>query len=131
MAVTTSANQKGVIGVFSGICGNEFVPASLGYYIEGVQGSKNVFVMKPEYANIYDTYRPIGVNAIGEGKINVCGQGGDIAIGDFIVASDTAGKGMKQSDDMFYSYTIAKARENVTFSSPTEVKQIACIYMGG
>jgi hypothetical protein len=131
MAVTTSANQKGVIGVFTGICGNEFVPASLGYYIEGVQGSKNVFVMKPEYANIYDTYRPIGVNAIGEGKINVCGQGGDIAIGDFIVASDTAGKGMKQADDMFYSYTIAKARENVTFSSPTEVKQIACIYMGG
>jgi hypothetical protein len=131
MAVTTSANQKGVIGVFSGICGNEFVPASLGYYIEGVQGSKNVFVMKPEFADIYDTYRPIGVNAIGEGKINVCGQGGDIAIGDFIVASDTAGKGMKQSNDLFYSYTIAKARENVTFSSPTEVKQIACIYMGG
>jgi hypothetical protein len=131
MAVTTSANQKGVIGVFSGVCGNEFVPASLGYYIEGVQGSKNVFVMKPEFADIYDTYRPIGVNAIGEGKINVCGQGGDIAIGDFLVASDTAGKGMKQADDSFYSYTIAKARENVTFSSPTEVKQIACIYMGG
>jgi len=131
MTVTTSANQKGVIGVFTGICGNEFVPASLGYYIEGVQGSKNVFVMKPEFADIYDTYRPIGVNAIGEGKINVCGQGGDIAIGDFLVASDTAGKGMKQADDLFYSYTIAKARENVTFSSPTEVKQIACIYMGG
>jgi hypothetical protein len=131
MTVTTSANQKGVIGVFTGVCGNEFVPASLGYYIEGVQGSMNNFVMKPEYANIYDTYRPIGVNAIGEGKINVCGQGGDIAIGDFIVASDTAGKGMKQADDLFYSYTIAKARETVTFSSPTEVKQIACIYMGG
>jgi hypothetical protein len=131
MTVTTSANQKGVIGVFTGVCGNEFVPASLGYYIEGVQGSMNNFVIKPEYANIYDTYRPIGVNAIGEGKINVCGQGGDIAVGDFIVASDTAGKGMKQADDMFYSYTIAKAREAVTFSSPTEVKQIACIYMGG
>ena len=131
MTVTTSANQKGVIGVFTGVCGNEFVPASLGYYIEGVQGAKNVFVMKPEYANIYDTYRPIGVNAIGEGKINVCGQGGNISIGDFIVASDTAGKGMKQTDDSFYSYTIAKARETVTFSSPTEVKQIACIYMGG
>lgn len=131
MRVTTSANQKGVIGVFTGVCGNEFVPASLGYYIEGVQGSMNNFVMKPEYANIYDTYRPIGVNAIGEGKINVCGQGGDIAVGDFIVASDTAGKGMKQADDVFYSYTIAKSREAVTFSSPTEVKQIACIYMGG
>lgn len=131
MTVTTSANQKGVIGVFTGVCGNNFVPASLGYYIEGVQGSKNVFVMKPEYADIYSTYRPIGVNAIGEGKINVCGQGGDISVGDFIVASDTAGKGMKQADDVFYSYTIAKSREAVTFSSPTEVKQIACIYMGG
>jgi hypothetical protein len=131
MTVTTSANQKGVIGVFTGVCGNEFVPASLGYYTEGEQGCQNNFSMKPEYANIYDTYRPIGVNAIGEGKINVCGQGGDIAVGDFIVASDTAGKGMKQADDVFYSYTIAKSREAVTFSSPTEVKQIACIYMGG
>lgn len=131
MTVTTSANQKGVIGVFAGICGNDFVPSSLGHYIESTQGTKTDFVMKPEYANIYDTYRPIGVNAIGEGKINVCGQNGDIAIGDFIVASDMAGKGMKQSDDVFYNYTIAKARETVTFSSPTEVKQIACIYMGG
>ena len=131
MTVTTSANQKGVIGVFTGVCGNDFVPASLGYYTEGVQGCMNNFVMKPEYADIYSTYRPIGVNAIGEGKINVCGQGGDIAVGDFIVASDTAGKGMKQADDVFYSYTIAKSREAVTFSSPTEVKQIACIYMGG
>jgi hypothetical protein len=131
MTVTTSANQKGVIGVFTGVCGNDFVPASLGYYTEGVQGCMNNFVMKPEYADIYSTYRPIGVNAIGEGKINVCGQGGDIAVGDFIVASDIAGKGMKQADDVFYSYTIAKSREAVTFSSPTEVKQIACIYMGG
>ena len=131
MTVTTSANQQGAIGVFTGVCGNEFVPASLGYYIEGEQGCENDFVMKPEYDTVYDTYRPIGVNAIGEGKINVCGQNGDIAIGDFIVASDTPGKGMKQADDLFHSYTVAKSREAVTFSSPTEVKQIACIYMGG
>lgn len=131
MSVSTSANQKGVIGVFTGVCGNEFVPASLGYYIEGEQGCQNNFVMKSEYATVYDTYRPIGVNAIGEGKINVCGQGGDIAVGDFIVASDMAGKGMKQSNDVFHSYTIAKARQAVTFSSPTDVQMIACIYMGG
>lgn len=131
MSVSTSANQQGVIGVFTGVCGNEFVPASLGYYIEGEQGCQNNFVMKPEYATVYDTYRPIGVNAIGEGKINVCGQGGNIAVGDFIVASDMAGKGMKQSDDVFHSYTIAKARQAVTFSSPTDVQMIACIYMGG
>jgi hypothetical protein len=131
MTKSTVANQKGAIGVFTGVCGNEFVPASLGKYVEGVQGSKNVFVMKDEYSTIYQTYRPIGVNAIGEGKINVCGQGGDIQIGDFIVASDMAGKGMKQADDIARSYTVAKARENVTFANSSETKQIACIYLCG
>jgi hypothetical protein len=131
MTASSSANQKGAIGVFVGVPGANFVPAALGYYVENSKGLMNNFVFKPEYENIYDTYRPIAVNAIGEGKINVCGQGGDIQIGDLIVCSDMAGKGMKQSDDVFHSYTVAKARENVTFSSPTEVKQIACIYMGG
>lgn len=131
MTKSTFSNQKGAIGVFTGVCGNEFVPASLGKYVEGVQGSKNVFVMKDEYSTIYQTYRPIGVNAIGEGKINVCGQGGDIQIGDFIVASDMAGKGMKQADDIARSYTVAKARENVTFANSSETKQIACIYLCG
>jgi len=131
MTKSTTANQKGAVGVFSGVCGNEFVPASLGKYVEGVQGSKNVFVLKDEYSTIYQTYRPIGVNAIGEGKINVCGQGGDIQIGDFIVASDMAGKGMKQADDIARSYTVAKARENVTFANSSETKQIACIYLCG
>lgn len=131
MTKSTSANQKGAIGVFSGVCGNEFVPASLGEYVEGVQGSKNVFVMKQEYSTIYETYRPIGVNAIGEGKINVCGQGGDIQIGDFIVTSNIAGKGMKQADDIARSYTVAKARENVSFANSTEIRQIACIYLCG
>jgi len=47
------------------------------------------------------------------------------------VASSLAGKGMKQSDDIVRNYTVAKAREGVTFSSATEVKQVACIYMCG
>lgn len=131
MTPSTTANQKGAIGVFVGVAGSDFVPASLGHYVAGPKGVMNIFVFKPEYENIYETYRPIAINAIGEGKINVCGQGGDIQIGDLIACSDMAGKGMKQSDDVFHSYTVAKARENVTFSSPTEVKQIACIYMGG
>ena len=80
---------------------------------------------------MYDTYRCIGINAIGEGKLNVCGQGGDIEIGDLICASDMAGKGMKQADDLYHSYTVAKARQAVTFSSPDEVVQIACIYVSG
>lgn len=131
MSVSSSANQKGVIGVFTGVAGEGFVPSALSEYVEAPDGTKTLVQLKPEYANIYDTYRCIGVNAIGEGKMNVCGQGGDIEIGDFIVASDMPGKGMKQADDVFHSYTVAKARENVTFSSPTEVQSIAIIYMGG
>lgn len=131
MSKSTSANQKGVVGVFTGKTGTGFVPASLGEYVDDSFGAKNEFVLKPEYANIYDTYRCIGINAIGEGKINVCGQGGDIQIGDLICASDMAGKGMKQADDLYHSYTVAKARQAVTFSSPDEVIQIACIYVSG
>jgi hypothetical protein len=41
------------------------------------------------------------------------------------------GKGMKQDDDIVRNYTVAKSREAVTFSSPEEVKQIACIYLCG
>jgi hypothetical protein len=132
MTVSTSANQAGVAGVFVGVPGNEFVPAALGEYVPPQPGqSTGTNKLKPQFANIYDTYRSLAVNAIGEGKINVCGQNGDIAIGDLIVASDIAGKGMKQADDIVHSYTVAKSREVVNFSSPTEVKQIACIYMCG
>ena len=131
MSTSSVANQLGVVGVFIGVNGNDFVPAALSEYVDSPSTAKTQVQLKPEYADIYETYRPIGINAIGEGKINVCGQGGNISIGDFICSSDTLGKGMKQADDLFHSYTVAKARENVTFSSASEVKQIACIYMGG
>jgi hypothetical protein len=58
-------------------------------------------------------------------------ENGDIEIGDYITTSSIPGKGMKQSDDLMHNYTVAKARENVTFSSPTEVKLIACTYHCG
>ena len=131
VAVSSSANQRGGIGVFAGVNTTDFVPASLGESVISGPAEQRSFVLKPEFANIYETYRSVAVNAIGEGKVNVCGQNGDIAIGDLIVASDNAGKGMKQDDNIVRSITVAKARENVTFADPTEVKQIACIYMGG
>ena len=131
MAMSSKANQAGVIGVYTGTTGVGFVPAAMAEYTMAPDGTMTQVQLKPEYANVYDTYRCIGVNALGEGQMNVCGQNGNISIGDFIVASDMPGKGMKQSDDVFHSYTVAKSRENVTFSSPSEVKMIACIYMGG
>jgi hypothetical protein len=77
------------------------------------------------------TYDRIACNAVGEGQINVCGEGGDIQAGDYICTSSTGGKGMKQSDDLLHNYTVAKARESVSFSSPSEVKMIACTYHCG
>ena len=78
-----------------------------------------------------DDYTPIFINSVGEGAVNVCGEGGDISKGDLIVTSSTPGKGMRQSDDIVRSYTVAKSREDVTFSDPTEVKMVACIYLCG
>ena len=78
-----------------------------------------------------DAYRLVSFNAIGEGAINVCGEGGNISKGDLIVTSSTPGKGMKQVDDIVRSYTVAKAREDVTFSGPDDIKTVACIYLCG
>ena len=77
------------------------------------------------------THKKIVINALGEGAVNVCGENGDIAPGDLIVTSNTPGKGMKQADDIVRGYTVAKAREAVTFASASEVKLVACIYLCG
>jgi hypothetical protein len=78
-----------------------------------------------------EDYLLVNINAIGEGQVNVCGENGNIQAGDLIVTSSIPGKGMKQSDDIIRSYTVAKSRESVTFSSPNEIKMIACIYLCG
>ena len=130
VAMSSAAEQKNVIGVYSADAPTGHKPSAL---IENVAaaGERHRYELKAEHANVFDTYDAVIVNALGEGQINVCGEGGDIAAGDLIVTSSTAGKGMKQSDDIVRSKTVAKAREAVTFSSPSEVQQIACIYLCG
>jgi len=124
--VTKSAtpNQLGAIGAFVSqrplLAG---VPAAL---------MDNGVIVDPAYIDtLAETYNNTVINGVGEGAVNCCGEGGDIAIGDLIVTSSTAGKGMKQADDIVRSYSVARAREAVTFSSPTEVKLVACIYLCG
>ena len=133
--ISGSANQAGVIGVCAGFMDDDFVPASLGedlpFEVDVTLVKEKGRKLKDEYLSLLDTYKFIKINAIGEGRINVCGQNGDIAVGDLIVASDISGKGMRQDDDIIRSYTVAKSREAVTFESSDEVKQIACIYLGG
>lgn len=132
VASNTSANQSGVIGV---VCAepSPLIGQHPSAYIESIEqvDGVNVVTMKPSFASACSTYNFMPINAVGEGQINVCGEGGDINTGDLISASSITGKGMKQADDLVHQYTVAKARESVTFASPTEVKQIACIYLCG
>lgn len=131
--LSNSINETGVVGVISylhikGGTSNHIPAAMSKTYTEGLRVFDTV---KPEFVDIYNNNNLIAINSLGEGQINVCGLGGNIEIGDFITSSNIPGKGMKQSDNIFHSYTVAKARESVVFSSPEEIKQIACIYHCG
>jgi hypothetical protein len=118
VAKSTSAAQKNVIGVY--VARNKLTkdatPSALkDLDIDEIALSRDLVIL----------------NAVGEGQINVCGEGGNLEAGDLIVSSSTAGKGMKQSDNIVRSCTVAKCRENVAFNSPTEIKMVACIYLCG
>ncbi|MCU9931023.1 hypothetical protein OFL77_27200, partial [Escherichia coli] len=64
--------------------------------------------------------------------INVCKENGNIEAGDFICTSSIHGKGMKQSSDLLHNYTVAKARESVTWADgDSSIKLVACIYLSG
>ncbi|NRA77129.1 MAG: hypothetical protein HRU18_02880 [Pseudoalteromonas sp.] len=120
MLPSSKANQKGATGVLvtrSFMCPMD-LPAALDWTLE-------------EHVLLTDKYDRISFNALGEGLMNVCGEGGDFEIGDLIVTSSMLGKGMKQSDDLVRGITVAKIRENVTFKSPKEVRQVAVIYLCG
>ena len=85
-----------------------------------------------EFVNKVITMNNVSINSIGEGMINVCSEGGNIDNGDYICSSNTAGKGMKQDDDILHNYTVAKALESVDWSTETStVKMIACTYHCG
>lgn len=84
-------------------------------------------------------YSIIGANAIGEGMLNVCAEGGNIECGDYLCSSSTTGKAMKQDDDLLHNYTVAKAMEDVNWDTETDYflvgtvkcKLIACTYHCG
>jgi hypothetical protein len=138
---STIPQQKSVIGVFVEISSGK-LPYMLLNIIRGeeevlvdgktiTQPKVEIETLKPEYEDLMNDNNVCKINALGEGLINVCGENGNIEIGDYITTSSIPGKGMKQSDDLMRNYTVAKSRENVTFSSPTEVKLIACTYHCG
>lgn len=112
---TTTANNKAVFGVINK---------------ESLYENYLDFDMQTWY-NYQELYIGLNVNSVGEGCVNVCGINGDIEAGDLITSSNIRGKGMKQSDDIVRSYTVAKSTETVKFDFPEQVKMIACTYMCG
>ena len=135
VTVSSTANQKGAIGVFADI--SQQMPSIL-QIAEIVPVWQNdewvdsvVYKLNPIYQPIVDTHDYVAINSVGEGQVNVCAENGNFQVGDLIVCSSTPGKGMKQSDDIVRNTTVAKIRENVAFTSSTEVKLVSCIYMCG
>ena len=87
------------------------------------------------YAAARLKYRALAANGVGEGQINVCGEGGLVLMGgDLIVTSSHRGKGMKQADDIIRSSTIAKVYGDndvvvATFSGPDDWQMVPCVYL--
>jgi len=129
--VSTTANQPNVVGVFADYANTEIhIPSALSLITVDSASGNQLISLDPSYTDIYD-YNMVKINSAGQGLINVCGENGNITAGDLICTSNTAGKGMKQATNDVQSITVAKSREDVTFASPSEVKQIACTYMVG
>ncbi len=120
MTISNKPNQKSARGVF--VSRTELNPYNLPAALDWTN---------EDHVNLTDVYDRISFNALGEGAMNVCGEGGDMEIGDLIVTSSIAGKGMRQSDDIMRSITVAEVRENVKFDSPDQVKMVAVIYHCG
>jgi hypothetical protein len=135
VTLSSLANQKGTIGIY--VSKSNSIPhilkiATTRETLEnGIPVEVVDYELDPKFEQVVTTHDFVAINSLGEGQINVCGEGGTIELGDLIVTSSVPGKGMRQSDDVVRSTTVAKARETVVFDSPIQVKQIACIYMCG
>ena len=76
------------------------------------------------------------IAAVGNGRIKVCDQNGNINIGDWLCSSDVSGAAMRQTDSQFMNYTAAKSTENVDWDSEPgtpglKTKIISCTYSAG
>lgn len=138
---STQPYQKGAVGVLSVQLGDlaDHLPAVFSQQIEQPDSSgkaRTVVIPTERFHEVKDLYWLGACNSLGEGQLSVCGEGGDIEVGDFIVTSSMPGKGMRMDMSLpvtfdLQSCIVARAREAVTFSRATEVKRVACIYLCG
>jgi hypothetical protein len=135
LMTTSSAANQPAIGVFNSECPTSYIPSAIAKIIPAPETAPGVpeteTIVDPDLAYLLEDRKVITVNSVGEGQINVCGEGGNISAGDLIVTSSIPGKGMRQDDDIIRGKTVAKARESATFEDESDIKQIACIYLCG
>lgn len=128
---TLSPKDAAVIGVVVGhseITENN-MPAAL--IVKNKTDAEDAEYVEP-LAALQAKYNRITMNAVGEGLVNVCSEGGDILQGDFLCSSSVQGKAMKQDDNIYRNYTVAKSRESVSWEDgDNSIKQIACIFLSG
>lgn len=62
----------------------------------------------------------------GECQLRVCGENGDIQVGDYLTSSSIPGVAMRQTDSRQLSSTIAKASVNHTFNIITDEALVGC-----
>jgi len=135
--VATKEKQRDIIGVASSerVSLSEEIPMSLvDKTKEGIVDPKGVTSWQPidGYLELAELYDLIHINAVGDGGINVCKDGGNIQAGDYICSSSRPGKGMKQDDDLLHNYTVAKAREDCIWADDEDdTRMIACSYHCG
>ena len=134
---SSRARQAGVTGVFvERFPLSESAPPGVADFgpvgeVDGEPIAPVRLKVRAEHQGLYAHYDTCAHAALGEGLINVCGQGGDVSVGDFLCASDLPGKAMRQDEPQMLTITAAKAREAATFDQPDQVKQIACKFLGG
>ncbi len=119
---STTSNDKKAVGIYTG---DRFAYNEMEIMTGFLQSLPMNEVLE------LSQYDCIMMNSLGEGQVNVCGENGNIEKGDLITTSNTTGKGMKQADDIIRNYTVAKAREDVIFSSASDTAMIGCIYLCG
>ena len=73
----------------------------------------------------------VRVNGLGEGAVWVTNINGNIRNGDLICSSMIPGYGRKQNDDLFHSYTVAKATMSCNFDLSTTKYQCKTITHDG
>jgi hypothetical protein len=94
--LSTQRNDKRSFGVISNL--------------EDVTDGKIEFAVG-KFVSVADTIQKdnrLFINSVGEGAIWICNINGNFQNGDYITTCEIPGYGMKQDDDLFRNYTVAK-----------------------